>query len=193
MRKLECFKKIDTKDYVIWSDAGPHFRCAEFLHYLFNDLAEENITVSYNLFGEKHGKNSRDQHFSTVSSYIKQESFIKRLTSSKDICDAIVKHQQIANKIRDLKNKKKPEFDNITQAYVIPHNQEYNYIFKARIVENLRCYYNFFNHDYFIMKSHVLTDNKSKIEVSYKDKTSLRERENKSKQVFKINIVVYLN
>ena len=37
-RKLDCFKEIDKKNYIIWTDTGSHFRCSEFLHYLFKGI-----------------------------------------------------------------------------------------------------------------------------------------------------------
>ncbi len=45
LRSNDFFKKIDQKKYIIWVDTGSHFRCGEFLHYLFNELALENIQV----------------------------------------------------------------------------------------------------------------------------------------------------
>lgn len=67
------------------------------MHFLFVELARFKIEVSFNLFCEKHVKNSRDQHSSVVSNFIQQETFVKKLTSSQDICDAIEKHQNFAN------------------------------------------------------------------------------------------------
>lgn len=54
--------------------------------------------VSLNFFGDKHGKNNRDAHFSNLSRFVKSESLVKRLESSKDIVDAILKRQELANK-----------------------------------------------------------------------------------------------
>ncbi len=97
LRNLPCFRELDRNNYIVWCDTGSHFRCFEFLHYLFSELASSKIKVSLNYFCEKHGKNSRDQHFSTVSNFIEQESLVKKLCSSQDICDAIVKGQLHAN------------------------------------------------------------------------------------------------
>ena len=55
LREQDFFKKLDKKKYIVWTDTGPHFRCSEFLYYLFNELALEKIEVNYNLFCEKHG------------------------------------------------------------------------------------------------------------------------------------------
>ena len=53
-----------------------------------------------NYFAEKHGKNSRDTHFSQISKFIESESKLKQMTSSQDIVDAILKRQEISNKNR---------------------------------------------------------------------------------------------
>lgn len=65
LRNLPFFKErfSNKKKYEVWADTGTHFRCSEFLHYLFNELSNEKIKVSFNLFGEQHGKSARDQHF----------------------------------------------------------------------------------------------------------------------------------
>ncbi len=55
LRKLNWFKSLDKKCYIIWSDTGSHFRCSQLYFYLFNDLAKERIMVNFNLFGEQHG------------------------------------------------------------------------------------------------------------------------------------------
>ena len=59
--------------------------------------------MNLNFFGDKHGKNSRDTHFSNISKFIQTESLIKRLESSQDIADAINKRQGIANESKVLK------------------------------------------------------------------------------------------
>ena len=53
-----------------------------------------------NFFAEKHGKNSRDTHFSQISKFIESESKLKQMTSSQDIVDAILKRQDISNRNR---------------------------------------------------------------------------------------------
>ena len=59
MRQLDIFKSVDRSTYKIFFDTGPYFRNAEFLHYLFKELASLKIKVSLNFFCEAHGKNSR--------------------------------------------------------------------------------------------------------------------------------------
>ena len=97
LRKQNVFKKIDKKKYIVWSDAGSHFRSKEFISYLFDELAMEKIQVNYNLFAECHGKSSRDAHFSIIDNFIKQESMKKQLTSTSDIINAILSGQKKSN------------------------------------------------------------------------------------------------
>jgi hypothetical protein len=58
-----------------------------------------------NFFCEKHGKNSRDTHFSQVSKFLQFESFAKKILSSKDLVDAINNRQNCANENSILTSK----------------------------------------------------------------------------------------
>jgi hypothetical protein len=49
------FQMVDEIDYIIWTDCGKQFRCAEFIFFLFNTLAEKGKRISLNFFAEKHG------------------------------------------------------------------------------------------------------------------------------------------
>ena len=165
MRQLECFRELDRKKYIIWTDTGSHFRCAEFMHFLFKELAQLDIQVSFNLFCEKHGKNSRDQHFSNASYFIQQETMVKKLTSSQDICDAIEKHQILANlntgrlnslhKDNSLRIKKKPIN---TRAFVIPVHSTAKIARWGLQINDLKKYYNFFTDSLFVLKTHFMSD-----------------------------------
>lgn len=53
--------------------------------------------MNVNFFCEKHGKNNRDAHFSNISKFVKSESLVKKLETSQDLVDAIIKRQSIAN------------------------------------------------------------------------------------------------
>ena len=61
-------------------------------------LCFDNVyLVNLNFFAEKHGKNGRDAHFSSVSRFINSESLVRKLVSSQDIVDAIISRQELAN------------------------------------------------------------------------------------------------
>lgn len=94
---MDFFKKINKTKYIIWTDCGTDFRCSEFSYFLFRELLLENIFVKWNFFVEKHGKNRGDQHFSRVSNYLKQESFLSKIKDSKDIVDCLNKYQEKFN------------------------------------------------------------------------------------------------
>ena len=72
LRNQYFFKKIEKPTYIIWVDCGPHFRNGTIMHYFFEELASltNPIVVNLNFLGEKHGKNSRDTHFSVLSKKI---------------------------------------------------------------------------------------------------------------------------
>jgi hypothetical protein len=166
LRNLECFREIDRHSYIIWTDCGPHFRCAEMMHYCFKELLDFKIKVSLNYFCEKHGKSSRDQHFSVVSHFIRKESMIRRLTSSQDICDAIERQQAITNSknalISRLSNKndklRRHDFKEIiTKLFVIPQLPD-SVLKKSLYVIGIKSFYNFFTDNHFVLKSRLMSD-----------------------------------
>ena len=56
-----------------------------------------SILVNFNFFGDKHGKNVRDLHFSHISKYVADESLERKIESSQDIVNAINKRIQSSN------------------------------------------------------------------------------------------------
>ena len=56
LRKNSTFKSIEKKNYIIFTDTSKNFRCQEVCHYYLRELANEGIRVSFNYFGEYHGK-----------------------------------------------------------------------------------------------------------------------------------------
>ena len=56
LRSLDIFKSIEKENYIIYSDTAKIFRCQEVCHFFFKELADLNIRVSINFFGEYHGK-----------------------------------------------------------------------------------------------------------------------------------------
>ncbi|CAF0975069.1 unnamed protein product [Brachionus calyciflorus] len=166
VRKLPEFKRIEKKKYIIWADTGTHFRCSEVLHYLFEELFVENIQVCLNFFVEKHGKSSRDQHFSVVSNFIRQESFLKKITCSQDIVDAINKNQDISNNHR-----KRLKLDQIiTHAFVVDPNMKVSDYKQIRMIKNIRNYYNFFKNSEGELRSVILSDLRTSKIVEYRNK-----------------------
>lgn len=61
--------------------------------------------VSINFFCEKHGKSSRDSHFSMVSKFVLSKSLETILKSSQDVAYAIVEGQNKANENKKLLGK----------------------------------------------------------------------------------------
>ena len=56
LRKNSIFKSIEKNKYIIFTDTAKNFRCQEVAHYYLKELADLNIQVSFNVFGEYHGK-----------------------------------------------------------------------------------------------------------------------------------------
>ena len=122
------------------------------MYYLFDDLSHEKIRVCYNMFVEHHGKSSRDQHFSILSMFLKQESFLRKLTSSNDIVSAINNQQQLSNKQRE-----KLGLESIVTIPLV-HRYKNDKHTNLKIIQNLKSYYNFFSNKNFILSSVVITD-----------------------------------
>lgn len=183
---MDEFKAVEQKKYIVWTDTGTHFRCAELIHYLFDELAREQIRVCLNFFCEKHGKNGRDQHFSLVSNFIKQESLVKKLTCSKDIVDAINKHQVLSNEHRH-NLKKQPIF---TRALVLEKENLRNSSRFFRKIKNIRLYYNFYSDSTFNLKSTILSDLRESKNIIYNDKFehSENEQENMTEECVEKNL-----
>jgi len=130
------------------------------------ELAAVQIKVSLNFFCEKHGKNSRDQHFSIVSNFLQQESMVKKLCSSQDICDAIEKRQLFSNlnnaRITSLQksNNKRTEYKQAqTRSFVVPIHENSRVIHNHLKVINLKRFYNFYtDENSFVLKTHFMSD-----------------------------------
>ena len=88
---------------------------------------------------------------------------VKQLTSSKDICDAIIKRQEFANldklRLNALqKTTSKPYEITKTKAFVIPLHSNLEITCKKLIIYGLKKYYNFFTDETFKLKTHLMSD-----------------------------------
>ena len=55
-----------------WNDTGRHFQCAELAHFILTCVPFEfNVQVTWNFFGEHHGKSIIDGHFGLLSRLIR--------------------------------------------------------------------------------------------------------------------------
>ena len=52
------------------------------------------------MFCEKHGKSARDQHFSILSTFLKNAQITKQLKSTQDVIDALNVEQEKSNCFR---------------------------------------------------------------------------------------------
>ena len=69
-----------------------------------------------NFFCERHGKNSRDAHFSNVSRFLKHESYKRRLISASSVNTAILERQRSSNEERE--NSGKYDF-NLAPSFIL--------------------------------------------------------------------------
>jgi hypothetical protein len=139
---FDKFKHI--KNYVIWSDCGTQFRCKEMNYYYFTKLANDGICVNMNYFGEKHGKFTRDQHFSVISYYLKKESMKNKISSTQDIVDVINKCQAESNSHNTVRRK------NENEVYALllnppTRNEQKTYVKHFRQIKLVQYFYNLQN------------------------------------------------
>ena len=107
VRTMPCFQELDQNEYVIWTDCGSQFRCKEFAHYCFKELANEGIRVNLNFLCEKHGKNQRDQHFSVMSRAMQKYKFKnqKGLKTSQELANCLNANTMYINEGKLAENK----------------------------------------------------------------------------------------
>jgi hypothetical protein len=156
IRNQDIFKNADKDKYIIWTDCGPHFRSSEFADYLFNELKLAGKSVQLNFFCEQHGKNSRDQHFSVISHYIKCESHVRTIQNSNDVVETIKKRQNFANKAKIEKQIDAALFyagtlENIEYQCLNTRND-----FKC--IDHIKNFYNFYLDDKGEIRSHIFSD-----------------------------------
>ena len=66
LRQQQFFKEIDMKEYIIWCDAGKHFRNNEILGYFLRELTQENINGIKGLFIKFTVEECKNIRFPTV-------------------------------------------------------------------------------------------------------------------------------
>ena len=164
LRDHKIFEKFSQKKYLIWTDAGPHFRCKELMHYFFKELADQKVQVSFNLFCEGHGKAARDSHFSIIDNFIKQESLQKKLCSTEDVILAIIKGQKQSNLRRE-----KLGLDPIITVALEYRPNSFDHLSFYKKIFNLKSYYNFFTNENFELRSVVYSDLKKSFPIKFKD------------------------
>ena len=93
--------------------------------------------------------------------YLKVENFTKKLTSSQDVVDAINNQQAISNNERERNG-----LDSIETIPII-HTFLNQMLINTLVVDNLRCYYNFFTDKNFKLSSVVISDLREPIQIPY--------------------------
>jgi len=68
----QSFQNLKANELELWMDNGPaHFRTYEFIHSMKEVEEQAQAKLSWNFFGEYHGKSPCDQHFSVLSRILK--------------------------------------------------------------------------------------------------------------------------
>jgi hypothetical protein len=115
---------------------------------------------------------------------LKVENFTKKLTSSQDVVDAINNQQAISNNERERNG-----LDSIETIPII-HTFLNQMLINTLVVDNLRCYYNFFTDKFFKLSSVVISDLKEPIQIPYEILENVQANKNKKKTSLVENKVV---
>ena len=155
LMKLDIFKKIQKKNWIIWSDCGTQFRCAEFNYFLFNELADQGISVSMNWFAEKHGKNMRDQHFSVISNILKSAAQEKKAVckNAQELVNRLNRHYSERNELFEFSEYEEDEDEE--QEHILEYSEAFYFNppkeeivdSGTREVKYITYYYNFLNEE----------------------------------------------
>ena len=123
--------------------------------------------MNVNFHAEKHGKSHLDQHFSVISSYLKTENQTKKLNSTQDIVNTIIKRQHASN-IERIKNELAEINLKCFDLSSSLNNETSNANKNQLVIHNLRSYYNFsskrLNGD-FVIESTIFSDLENKVEL----------------------------
>ena len=123
--------------------------------------------MNVNFHAEKHGKSHLDQHFSVISSYLKTENQTKKIYSTQDIVNAIIKRQQASNIERNKNELAEINLKCFDLSSSL-NNETSNASKNQLVIHNLRSYYNFsskrLNGD-FVIESTIFSDLENKVEL----------------------------
>jgi hypothetical protein len=142
--QLPAFQEVDENEWVVFTDCGRQFRCAEFIYFLFNTMSKRGKLVNLNFHAEAHGKGLRDQHFSVVSKAL--EKFKNKnqrpLLDAQDVVNALNESAFYVNEEKLANNKK-------TSRSIAVHfnRKEEQVVRNFRVIDDsmLSHYYNFQN------------------------------------------------
>jgi hypothetical protein len=142
--KMPAFQEVDENEWVVFTDCGRQFRCAEFIYFLFNTMSKRGKLVNLNFHAEAHGKGLRDQHFSVVSKAL--EKFKNKnqrpLRDAQEVVNALNESAFYVNEEKLANNKKTS-----TSIAVHFNRKEEIIVRNFRVIDDsmLSHYYNFQN------------------------------------------------
>ena len=91
---IDCIKQLLSNSFMsnfneicFWSNSGPHFKSAELMNFIFNDLSfiYKNTKFFVNFFTEYHGKNIVDSHFGVLSRWFSEGETIQNIYTLEEL------------------------------------------------------------------------------------------------------------
>ena len=140
------YRNLNVKKVHFWNDTERHIQCGELAHYLLKFLpVEYNIQVTWNCFGEHHGKSILDGHFVLLSRMIKDIENWREVRTIQDLIFLLqqkerqVKRPQVGEQVMWYFN----NYDRITRPNLIKLLNIKNmcdfYYFESCILDNNIC------------------------------------------------------
>jgi hypothetical protein len=141
--RTEC---ANMKKVRVWTDCGPHFRCAEFANTLLVEVPKQNkIQMEWNFFAPYHGKNACDTHFSLLSRYLKTKEKQMHIFDTRSLIDAWEQSFRDTKKAKvsaqPLKSKQNKRLIPTTIKFVVyePPARSAKRLLKIRDLKNFFC------------------------------------------------------
>ena len=180
LRKMKDYRQI-----TIWTDCGPHFRNKHLLSFLLHDLPQRNFHVDVNYFGESHGKNQCDIHFSVISRQLQEISQVKDINNVSELMLAM----------NDLNTRKESQAkltdtDHIHRIFVGYHPNKYPLFKKEMNFVGVKHDLCFVSHpDGFAVKQHRKETKESVFNIKTKCETERKKKtENQQGLCHEINV-----
>jgi hypothetical protein len=172
----DCIAKLLARPFMsrfneicFWCDPGPHFRSAEFMHFVFARLPlMYNKQIFLNYFTEHHGKSVVDGHFGVLTRWFSEVEATRYIHTIDDLISAF--HDKVQN------NQNTQSF---TEFDIYSRTQPRGQIHRLT-VDNFRAYMSFVRiGDKLYARTLSSLDYTDYVEVRFKMNTVKDERQDK--------------
>ena len=172
----DCIAKLLARPFMsrfneicFWCDPGPHFRSAEFMHFVFARLPSMYVKkIFLNYFTEHHGKSVVDGHFGVLTRWFSEVEATRYIHTIDDLIGAF------RDKVRSNQN-----MTSIIEFDIYSRTQPRGQIHRLT-VDNFKAYMSFVRIGYKLYANTLSSlDYKDYVEVCFKMDTMKDKRQDK--------------